>query len=146
MRHILTDCRVCAINTWQTFCLYSIRTCFTRSVRTYFTINNISLPRCRVIRKHSCGRLEYFLCSGTVIINKESRQGVYPARFLLYRSYVGDRFHIHALFRDQHHFSAFAAGSVNFCKSDAILGENDVFREFNLSRSQNSIQAVTAKQ
>lgn len=44
------------------------------------------------------------------------------------------------------YFSAFAAGSVNFCKSDAILGENDVFREFNLPRSQNSIQAVTGKQ
>jgi len=79
-------------------------------------------------------------------INKESRQGVYPARFLLYRSYVGDRFQIHALFRVQHYFSAFAAGSVNFCKSDAILGENDVFREFNLPWSQNSIQAVTGKQ
>lgn len=71
---------------------------------------------------------------------------MYPARFLLYRSYVGDRFQIHALFRGQHYFSAFAAGSVNFCKSDAILGENDVFREFNLPRSQNSIQAVTGKQ
>ena len=81
-----------------------------------------------------------------MIINKESRQGVYPARFLLYRSYVGDRFQIHALFRDQHYFSAFAAGSVNFCKSDAILGENDVFREFNLPRSQNSIQTVTVRQ
>ena len=96
--------------------------------------------------KISARSVEIFLCSGTVIINKESRQGVYPARFLLYRSYVGDRFQIHALFRGQHYFSAFAAGSVNFCKSDAILGENDVFREFNLSRSQNSIQAVTGKQ
>lgn len=71
---------------------------------------------------------------------------MYPARFLLYRSYVGDRFQNYALFRGQHYFSAFAAGSVNFCKSDAILGENDVFREFNLPRSQNSIQAVTGKQ
>lgn len=71
---------------------------------------------------------------------------MYPARFLLYRSYVGDRFQIYALFGGQHYFSAFADGSVNFCKSDAILGENDVFREFNLPRSQNSIQAVTGKQ
>ena len=71
---------------------------------------------------------------------------MYPACFLLYRSYVGDRFQIHALFRGQYYFSAFAAESVNFCKSDAILDENDVFREFNLPRSQNSIQAVTGKQ
>ena len=96
--------------------------------------------------KISARSVKIFLCSNTVITNKESGQGVCPARFLLYRSYVGDRFHIHALFKGQHHFSAFAAGSVIFCKSDAILGENDVFREFNLPRSQNSIQAVTDKQ
>ena len=95
--------------------------------------------------KISARSVKIFLCSNTVITNKESRQGVCPACFLLYRSYIGDRFYIHALFRDRHYFSAFAAESVNFCKSDAILGENDVFRDFNLPRSQNPFQAMTDK-
>lgn len=129
------------ISAKRTFYLYGIITQL-KSVRTYL----ISPPRCRVVRKYLRSRLKYFLCPYAVIINKESRQGVCPAGFLLYRSYVGDRFQIHALFRGQHYFSAFAAGSVNFCKSNAILGENDIFREFNLPRSQSSIQAVTVKQ
>lgn len=50
------------------------------------------------------------------------------------------------LFSEVNTILAHLPPSVNFCKSDAILGENDVFREFNLPRSQNSIQAVTGKQ
>lgn len=91
------------ISAKRTFCLYGIITQLKKCKNIPY--KSAAVQSCKKIPAQS---VEIFLCPYTVIINKESRQGVCPACFLLYRSYVGDRFHIHALFRGQHYFSAIA--------------------------------------